>query len=59
MKYTVLSVTLICFLLACIFSLGVGFYAKDFVFLVIGGLLIFASLLISYEIKKIKNDPFH
>jgi hypothetical protein len=58
MKYTVLSATFICFFLASAFSLGIGFYEKDFVFLAIGCLLISASLPIFFKAKKSKNDPF-
>jgi len=58
MKYTVLSAILICFLIASIFSFGIGLYAKDLFFLAIGGLLIFASLLIFLEAKKARCDPF-
>jgi len=58
MRSTVLLIISICLLLGGIFSFGIGIYSKDLFFLAIGGLLIIASLLIFFEFKKIKNDPF-
>ncbi|WP_436912991.1 hypothetical protein [Acinetobacter schindleri] len=58
MKYIVLLSISVCFLIASVFSLGIGLYLKDLFFLAIGGLLILASILVFFEYKKIKNDPF-
>jgi len=57
-KYIVLLSILVCFLIASVLSFGIGLYLKDLFFLAIGGLLILASILIFFEYKKIKNDPF-
>ena len=59
MKFNIFSAILVCLLIASIVSLVIGIYSKDMFFLVIAALLIFASILIFSEIKKIKNDPFH
>lgn len=58
MKYIILLSILVCFLIAAVLSFGIGLYLKDLFFLAIGGLLVFASMLIFLECKKIKNDPF-
>lgn len=58
MKYIVLLSILVCFLIAVVLSFGIGLYLKDLFFLAIGVLLIFAAILIFFECKKVKNDPF-
>jgi len=58
MQYLFLLLILILFLIATILSFGIGLYLKDLFFLAIGGLLIFASILIFLKCKKIKTDPF-
>jgi hypothetical protein len=58
MKFNIFSAILVCLLIASIVSLVIGIHSKDIFFLAIAALLIFASILIFSEIKKMKNDPF-
>lgn len=41
-----------------IFFIGVGIYANDFIYMLIGGLLLFAALLVIPEVNRIHRHPF-
>ncbi|MBA0156362.1 MULTISPECIES: hypothetical protein [Acinetobacter] len=58
MKYGILIVLLLSCVVSSGLSFWVGFKADDSLLLIIGGLLVFASILIALEIKKVKKDPF-
>lgn len=55
MKYGILIVLLLSCVVSSGLSFWVGFKADDSLLLIIGGLLVFASILIALEIKKVKK----